>query len=93
MAGELAEEICGELGLLYCVDLSYPGRFRGDELLADARRGRLRARYSDEQFDQLAGWSRDVPGSSYLMFNNILRREDARKFQQRAGLGEKEIDR
>lgn len=90
---ELAEDICQELGLLYCVD-----PFVSGPVFAETSYWRMhggadyQARYSDEQFDQLAGWSRDVPGSSYLMFNNILRREDARKFQQRAGLVEKEID-
>src|SRR5579883_519654 len=60
---ELAEEVCQELGLLYCVD-----PFVSGPVFAQTSYWRMhggadyQARYSVEQLDTLAAWSREVPG-------------------------------
>lgn len=76
---DLVRELCGELGLLHCVD-----PFKGPEVTGDPVYFRLhgitgyRYRYSDGDLRRLAGWCRGRSG--YVLFNNIPMLEDARRF-------------
>jgi uncharacterized protein YecE (DUF72 family) len=86
---ELARPLCDELGLVYVVDpFVTPWRARrGDAVTYLRLHGVTGARhvYDEAELDALGGML-PVDGDVYVMFNNIPRVADARRFMQRLGL-------
>jgi uncharacterized protein YecE (DUF72 family) len=87
---DLARALCDELGLVYVVDpfvTRWPARL-ADPVTYFRLHGVSGARhtYSDSELAELAVMAR-AAGDVYVMFNNIPRVADARRFMQLAGAG------
>ncbi len=85
-APELIRELCLASNLIHCVDPFQSEPVSGDSLYwrLHGRTG-YRYRYTEQDFAELAEKLKThahLPGTGYLLFNNIYSKEDALRFLQ-----------